>query len=116
MHIEVMWMERATQKTDAGHTNFCNEIQKARLSKSEKESRQPMFSPGKDVRAPHQKECSDQRLNVLFEKLKEMQNSSGKAFGWCHVVPQQIPSEQRQCEENESETCKTKQTVVAKQN
>ena len=82
-------------------------FRKHHYRKEEKKTRQPMFSPGKDVRAPHQQECSDQRIKVLLEKLKDMQESSGKAIGWCDVLPQETKQreESQESEESKNETC-----------
>lgn len=57
----------------------------------DKKIRQPMFD-GKDVRAPHQQKWSDEKLKLMLNQLKELQDETGQPIGWCHLLPQVVPS------------------------
>ena len=30
-------------------------------------------------------------MDVMLEKLKIMQEETGQAIGWCHILPQEVP-------------------------
>lgn len=53
----------------------------------EKKVQQPMFTPGKDVRAPHQREWPKERLEEMLAQLKDLQQKTGQAISWCHILP-----------------------------
>ena len=52
-----------------------------------------MFKAGKEVRAPHQQQWSEEKLELMLRQLKEIQQQTGQAIGWCHILPQNVPVE-----------------------
>lgn len=38
-------------------------------------------------------EWSKERMNDMLEKLKKMQEETGQAIGWCHILPQEVPKQ-----------------------
>ena len=40
----------------------------------------------------------DEKLKVLFERLKELEKETGKVIGWCHILPQDLPEQNREAE------------------
>ena len=40
----------------------------------------------------------DEKLKVLFKRLKELEKETGKVIGWCHILPQDLPEQNREAE------------------
>ena len=54
----------------------------------EKKKRQqpPLFPPGKDVRAPHQREWPQEKIGKLLDQLKELHTKTGQVTSWSHIL------------------------------
>ena len=81
--------KRKGQVSPIGEMKFC----KHNYDKEARQSSQSLFTPGKDVRAPHQQSWTEEKLKLMLEQLQKLQQQTGQRIGWCHILPQEIPQE-----------------------
>ena len=53
-----------------------------------KEKRRSLLPPGKDVRAPHQMQWSEERVKNMLILVKQYQEKNNCVAGWSHILPQ----------------------------
>ena len=73
-----------------------------------KEKRRSLLPPGKDVRAPHQMQWSEERVKNMLILVKQYQEKNNCVAGWSHILPQDavLESDSNEKEEKNRGSCR----------